>query len=325
MTDNNDYMHRIWFLDFETNKAGNIFLVGVLNSGKFRYVVLDSRLAGLAQHEQIELQTPIVFAKELIRQINAANGVLAAYSSHEKDVIRALFEDNGKVAPEFQYCNLHSAAKAWVKKSKRKEFEALPPLKKTGNLYEKKRHRYSLASIMRLLKINAPADYAIGQTTKRINAVIDGLSAKKGIYRDLTRTKKSQATRFLKHNEFDVMSLPILLDEISAENLSFFTKAGWSPSAPTHTRNLTLKGVGSPENNMPSKSVGEGRLLEKIREKSPQAYKRWDSDEEARLKNLFDNGWGVAEISKALKRQQGAVISRLLKLGLIDAESLGGQ
>ncbi len=219
----------IWFLDFEGNKAGEVFLAGVLHSGRFKQVVLDERLSGLASQHSMELKTPIEFISKMIDEVRKVDGVIAAYSNVERDTIEKLFEDIGREAPTYNYCNLHAAAKMWVKKHKKQEFADLPPLKKTAKPYEAKRHPYSLASVIRLLGHNAPSDYAIGKTTKRINSVIDGLRAKGGVYQNLTTTKKRQATQLLKHNKFDVESLPSLLDEIASTDLVLFSKSGWMP------------------------------------------------------------------------------------------------
>jgi hypothetical protein len=314
----------IWFLDFESNKAGIIFLAGVLNAGNFQQIILDQRLSGIANNRSLAIMSPLEFVEELIDEIKNTNGVIAAFSNAEKKMIDNIYLESGKDTPDYRYCNLHSAAKRWVKRFRKKEFTDLPPLKKTANKYEAKRHPYSLASIMRLLDHKAPTDYAIGKTTKRINAVISGLKAKKGIYENLTPTQKRQATQLLKHNEFDVVSLPFLTDKISSTDLSLFSKSGWVPSAPTKsetvkTREKVVKEFGLEiktykMRKKPSEELG------KIRDKFPKAYKRWSSDEEHRLIKLFQGGLSIDEISKALDRQIGGIKSRLIRLELLDPD-----
>ena len=320
MANNSLFSENVWFLDFEGNQAGEIFLAGVLHSGQFKQVVLDQRLNGLASHHSMELKTPIEFMNEIIGELRKVDGVIAAYTNVEKDTIAKIFESVGGEAPAYNYCNLHAAAKKWIKKYKKQAFADLPPLKKTAKQYEAKRHPYSLASVMRLLGQSAPTDYAIGKTTKRINAVVDGLRAKGGIYQNLTTTKKRQATQLLKHNKFDVESLPPLLDEIASTDLALFSKSGWTPSEGLSVSSENMELVlryeipGSSEDD----EIGDG--LSKIREKSPNAYRRWTESEEARLVKLFQEGWGVEEISKALGRQPGGVVSRLMQFNLIEAD-----
>jgi len=229
MKTDTDIEKRVWFLDFESNKKGEIFIAGILNSGVFRQVVLDYRLSGLAEHRSLKIFKPINFIDNLLEKINELDGVISAYGTIEKDLIEQVLMENQRATPTYQYCNLHRAAKRWVNRHMKNEFNKLPPLKKTADKYLAKHHPRSLASIMRLLESPAPPDYAIDKTTKRINAVISGLNAKKGIYTKLTTTQKRQATQLLKHNEFDVLSLPKLMDEIASTDLSLFSKSGWSP------------------------------------------------------------------------------------------------
>ena len=221
----------IWFLDLETNMAGDIFIAGVLHQGNFEQTILDPRLVGLAEHHSMDASLPIDFIDQLLIDVRKSNGVIAAFSNAEKLIIENIYSSAARETPDYQYCNLHAAAKLWIKRHKHEEFRDLPPLKKTAKKYEAKRHPYSLASVTRLISVAAPRDYAIGKTTKRINAVIDGLRAKKGIYQNLTRTKKRQATQVLKHNKFDVLSLPKLMNKISATDTALFRKSGWTPNA----------------------------------------------------------------------------------------------
>ncbi|HZT34406.1 MAG TPA: hypothetical protein VFA15_00690, partial [Nitrososphaera sp.] len=58
--------------------------------------------------------------------------------------------------------------------------------------------------------------------------------------------------------------------------------------------------------------------LDKLREKHPNAYRPWDSDQDEKLKDLFESGKTPAQISKELGRQSGSIRSRLIKLGLIE-------
>ena len=77
--------------------------------------------------------------------------------------------------------------------------------------------RRSLASVMRLTTFSAPADYAPGGTTKRINDIRKGLVAKHNIFEKLTAVQKAKATKLLKHNYFDVAALEVLLATIATE------------------------------------------------------------------------------------------------------------
>lgn len=67
------------------------------------------------------------------------------------------------------------------------------------------------------------------------------------------------------------------------------------------------------------KTEGEagGNGFDEIREKHPQAYRSWTSDEEARLKKMFERGKQMKEMSEKLGRKPGGIRSRLQKLGLV--------
>lgn len=69
-----------------------------------------------------------------------------------------------------------------------------------------------------------------------------------------------------------------------------------------------------------SDSAYQERLL-KIREKHPRAYEPWEEIEDNRLTTLFTANTPVREISEIMGRQEGAIRSRLQKLGLIDEET----
>jgi len=48
-----------------------------------------------------------------------------------------------------------------------------------------------------------------------------------------------------------------------------------------------------------------------------KAYKKWQADEELRLRNDYQQGKSIKELSYILQRQPGAIRSRLKKIGLI--------
>jgi len=54
----------------------------------------------------------------------------------------------------------------------------------------------------------------------------------------------------------------------------------------------------------------------KIQERYPRAYEKWSSDEEWRIKELFQQGKTMREIAAAVQRQPNAIKSRLERMGL---------
>lgn len=59
------------------------------------------------------------------------------------------------------------------------------------------------------------------------------------------------------------------------------------------------------------------KMIAELRKKHPNAFKPWSDEHVAMLKEGFSNGSTVADLAKELGRNEGAVIVRLKKLGLI--------
>jgi DNA-binding NarL/FixJ family response regulator len=54
----------------------------------------------------------------------------------------------------------------------------------------------------------------------------------------------------------------------------------------------------------------------KIQQRFPRAYERWSSDEEWKIRDLFQQGKTMREIASIVQRQPNAVKSRLERMGL---------
>lgn len=68
--------------------------------------------------------------------------------------------------------------------------------------------------------------------------------------------------------------------------------------------------------------------VEAIRQEHPRAYAPWSSEEEERLKGMHAADCSIAEMARCLERQEGAIKSRLRKLGFdlgLDAASAHNQ
>lgn len=59
-------------------------------------------------------------------------------------------------------------------------------------------------------------------------------------------------------------------------------------------------------------------IIETIRAKNPNAYKRWSDEEDNRLREKFNEGASVKKLMKDFGRQKGGIVARLVKLGLIE-------
>ena len=193
-----------YFLDFESDKKGNIYLMGILTPEGFTIYVTDPKLKALVTNDTfqkkynvrfIDLKKALLF---LLEGIDKNKGTLVAYSDYESDVIRNMFPSLEWNIP---YLNLRTAAKKWINKYHKNTFERLGPLRKGADKFRQKNQRFSLASVMRLLpkEFRSDTDYAPGKTTKRINSLIQGLNNSRNdqSYHHLTPTKKRDATMLL--------------------------------------------------------------------------------------------------------------------------------
>ena len=321
-------------IDFETNKAGECFILGYRHGTEFQQIILDTRLRGLTDHHPYRLRfmSPADAASMIIQKSKATNSPVAGYTTHDRFILERL---TGPLSIE--YVNIHTRAKKWINKYFYKEFRKnnSPP-------------DWSLKNVATFINFPAERDYARGQTTSRINSVINGLATKKGMYSKLTQVQKTKATKLLKHNEFDVNAAYLLLqtDSSSSSNNESLDRINherqrleklidiWEKkkdgtstrenidskaSIPdtcsklsTETANIS-SGTGEEERN-----TKPPRDLSKLRENHPTAYTRWSEEEETELKYLHQNEASFQEIAKKLGRQIGGIKSRLAKLGLID-------
>ena len=202
--------------------------------------VPDDQLLTLA--EQNRLSEASILRAEVIRmladqksfalienfasRVTKNNGFIVAYSNAELDIFRRL--PGAAANPNFSgicYINLLSAAKHWIRRYKSSEFESLPPFRRNVPSFQSKRMRYSLASVMRLTDLNAPADYAPGRTTSRFNTVAAALQKRRHDFSSLTNVQKAKMTKVLKHNLFDVKAMPVLFEKIWETDPNCFKKA----------------------------------------------------------------------------------------------------
>ena len=214
------------YLDFESNTRGDIYLLGYQLGDVFHQTITTASLKGLANHHQFSLRDPLAATKELLNTALELGASIVAYSEAEKNIFKRLSKmtDMTNFA-NVPYINLAKAAKTWVNRFKRAEFSRLGPFRRGVDRYRERTMRRSLASIMRLTDYTAPSDYAPGKTTARLNTVCDALNRRNKIYDSLTAVQKAKATKVLKHNEFDVKALDVLLKTIQSTDISCFNKS----------------------------------------------------------------------------------------------------
>lgn len=214
------------YIDYESNKAGNIYLLGYQRQDNFQQKIMDTRLQGLASFHKLEMIDPIQGTYDLLNIAVETNSIIVAYSEAERHIFHQI-QGHSKADKfkEVPYLNLHKAAKRWIKNHHSAKFKALPPFKITANAYQAKALIRALCSVMRLTDFHAPFDYAPGKTTKRFDTVANALVRKEHDYSRLTPVQKQNATKGLKHNKFDVEALPVLFNTIYSENPACFANA----------------------------------------------------------------------------------------------------
>jgi hypothetical protein len=214
------------YIDYESNKAGNIYLLGYQRQNNFQQKIMDNRLQGLASFHRLEIIDPIQGTYDLLNIALETNAIIVAYSEAERKIFHQIQgHSRTDIFKEVPYLNLLKAAKKWIKDHHSAKFEALPPFKKTASAFQSRRLKRALCSVMRLTSFQAPTDYAPGKTTKRFDTVAKALVLRGHDYSRLTAVQKQNATKGLKHNKFDVEALPVLFNSIYSEDPACFANA----------------------------------------------------------------------------------------------------
>ncbi len=75
---------------------------------------------------------------------------------------------------------------------------------------------------------------------------------------------------------------------------------------------------GNPRHSTPRADRTKAYDVGGIRQSFPQAYAKWASADDDRLKALFANGWKIDDLAAEFRRKPSAIRSRLRKLGLVN-------
>ena len=67
----------------------------------------------------------------------------------------------------------------------------------------------------------------------------------------------------------------------------------------------------------PENKTEEKTTFDKIRQTHPNAYRPWDDKQDQELRELFSKKMTIKELAKSFGRKNGAIRSRLIKLGLM--------
>ena len=106
-------------------------------------------------------------------------------------------------------------------------------------------------------------------------------------------------------------SIALAIDDIDKLARALFVKKkDFSPSFPSPKSAVPV----APK---PSKTKQATSYMAQQKAQYQQAYAKWSPDEEARLQDEFANGMTIPEMAALHGRGEGAIKSRLVKLGLI--------
>ena len=123
-----------YYLDFESNKAGDLFLLGIEHNKNFTCYVINEDLSFLCDNENYVTNFNVKFENHkslitnLLKSIHDKNGVIVAYSIAELEIIQSIVSKEN--LPDIDYLNLARAARSWKNKFYKEAFDKLPELRK---------------------------------------------------------------------------------------------------------------------------------------------------------------------------------------------------
>jgi len=206
------------YIDFESNKKGELFLLSVKLGEVTTTYILDDRLKPLAESKLARnFNLVVAEADDVIKSLselwNGEAQPVGAYSQNERHILKEQF---GLDIPF--YLDIHKLAKKWINRNYKAEFEKLPTYKPKSKNWHEKGGTWSLEAIARWQKLGIPKNYGRGKTTSRINAILNGFNSKGNYYSKLTSLRKKNAKHLLEHNVFDVEGLEKLYLRIQEES-----------------------------------------------------------------------------------------------------------
>lgn len=143
-------------------------------------------------------------------------------------------------------------------------------------------------------------------------------------YVALSRVRRLSGLHLLGWNEKAWQVHPQILAQDEAFRLSSqdaeVAFGGMPPKELTtiHRNFITVSGGKNISEKAGSKQVTSGVAFEKLRGVHPNAYKKWDEEQDKKLQESFKNGVSIKEMADAFGRKRGGIRARLKKHGLIE-------
>lgn len=118
----------------------------------------------------------------------------------------------------------------------------------------------------------------------------------------------------------DIMVVDIEFRELSLAAQNSFEKMSREDLGKMHDNFITASGGTKPEKGSKDKLARTTKSggFDKLREKNPNAYRRWSDEDDSILRTRFEQGASIKELMKDFGRQKGGITARLVKLGLIE-------
>ena len=207
------------FIDFEGNKAGELFLFGFDRGEGYQVWVLHDELRGWAAAKGFYFATPT----EVLDLINH-HQLIIAYSQAERTTLNQLATAHGSsLAEHLKYLDARKLCVAWAKSCRKTQFDQLPELGPTLDPKNRPRKK-ALISMARLVGLDGWHRYGFGLVMKRIQQVRTGLIAKEGQFSKLTAHQKRQASKVITHNTFDIEAMRSLVKTALLERPSLYKR-----------------------------------------------------------------------------------------------------
>lgn len=144
-------------------------------------------------------------------------------------------------------------------------------------------------------------------------------------YVALSRIRRLSGLYLLGYNERafhvhpDVLAQDSQFRSQSEIVVSGFTKTSPSDFEEKHRQFIySCNGKAISNKEQTEKNTGEKTAYSKIREKHPSAYRAWDQDQDLELRELYQSGSTIQELSISFSRSKGSIRSRLIKIGLLE-------
>ena len=116
----------------------------------------------------------------------------------------------------------------------------------------------------------------------------------------------------------DVLAMDETFRQASLEAQQAFGAMPAQEIAALHKNFITACGGRNMSDKAAHKPATSGVAFEKLREEHPNAYRKWDDEQDKKLQESFKSGSSIKEMAEVFGRKRGGIRARLKKHGLLD-------